>query len=136
MLHIMYRFSAPPSIHPVNLSHNASTEWGRGLQGRVNANQYPSIPYQFPFARVSFQGVCDSIFYWRATDDNCPRQIVFMTGDVRGLSHNRYLLTRGCPLPSEREEAASRWAPVVWLHPQELYFPGDVHTFLAHVNSR
>ncbi|XP_018016836.1 uncharacterized protein LOC108673504 [Hyalella azteca] len=37
-------------------------------------------------------------------------------------------------LQREREEAARKWAPIVWLHPNEIFFPGDVLDFLRHVN--
>lgn len=33
----------------------------------------------------------------------------------------------------EREDAASRWAPLVWLHPAEDFFPSSVPHFLKHI---
>lgn len=34
---------------------------------------------------------------------------------------------------AEREKAAKQWAPVVWLHPDENFFPSSVNDFLQHV---
>lgn len=33
----------------------------------------------------------------------------------------------------EREEVARAWAPLVWLHSDEHFYPGDVQTFLSQV---
>uniref|UniRef100_A0A0P4W0D0 Vacuolar protein sorting-associated protein 62 n=1 Tax=Scylla olivacea TaxID=85551 RepID=A0A0P4W0D0_SCYOL len=37
------------------------------------------------------------------------------------------------PLLFEREVAAHRWSPLVWLHPSEAYFPSSVPFFLRHI---
>ncbi|KAK8750539.1 hypothetical protein OTU49_014892, partial [Cherax quadricarinatus] len=36
-------------------------------------------------------------------------------------------------LSTEREAAARKWAPVVWLHPDEHHYPSSVNHFLRHV---
>ncbi|KAF2354551.1 hypothetical protein FHG87_014695 [Trinorchestia longiramus] len=37
-------------------------------------------------------------------------------------------------LRKEREAAAHKWAPVVWLDPKEIFFPGNVLDFLDNIN--